>query len=80
MIGILRVVIVASKTDTFADDLLSIDAVLFLVSCVLSYWALRTRSRRRMHHVERIADFVFLSALFFMVVICGFITYAIALS
>lgn len=80
VIGILRVVISARKVDTIADDLLSVDAVLFLSSCVLSYWALRTRSRRRMHRVERVADGVFLSALLFMVVICGFITYAITLS
>lgn len=80
VIGILRVVISARRVDTLADDLLSADAVLFLVSCVLSYWALRTRNRRRMHRVERVADCVFLSALLFMVVICGFITYAIARS
>jgi len=80
VIGILRVAIGARKVDTFADDLLSADAVLFLASCILSYWALRTRSIRRMYRVERVADFVFLSALLFMVVICGFITYAISLS
>ena len=79
VIGILRVVVTAMGADTLADELLSVDAVLFLVSCVLSYWSLRTRSRRRMHRVERVADFVFLSALLFMVVICGFITFAIAL-
>ena len=80
VIGILRVVIATQRSDTFADDLLSLDAVFFLASCVLSYWALRTRSSRRMHRVERVADFVFLSALLIMVLVCGFITYAIALS
>ncbi|MEO8615276.1 MAG: hypothetical protein ABI600_09060 [Luteolibacter sp.] len=77
VIGILRVVITARKIDTAADDLLAADAVLFLVSCLLSYWALRTRSLRRMHRVERVADTIFISALLFMVVICGFITYAL---
>ncbi len=80
VIGILRVVIATQRRDTIADDLLSLDAVLFLASCVLSYWALRTRGRRRMHRVERVADFVFLAALLSMVVICGFITYAIAIA
>ena len=80
VIGILRVVIVTRKIDTIADDLLSVDAVLFLISCVVSYWALRTRSRRRMHRVERVADVLFLTALLFMAIICGFVTYAIALS
>ncbi len=79
VIGIIRVIIATQKVDTLADDFLSLDAVLFLASCLLSYWALRTRSKRRMHRVERVADFIFLSALLLMVVICGFITYAIAL-
>ena len=78
VIGIVRVIITARKADTLADDLLAADALLFLVSCFLSYWALRTRSERRMHRVERWADSIFLFALVFMVVICGFITYAIS--
>ena len=80
VIGILRVVITARKVDTVADDLLAIDAILFLLSCLLSYWALRTRSIRRMHLVERFADAIFLFALLCMVVICGFITYALSIS
>ena len=80
VIGILRVVIATQKRDTIADDLLSFDAILFLVSCVMSYWALRTRGKQRMHRVERVADFVFLSALLIMVAVCGFITYAIAIA
>jgi hypothetical protein len=80
VIGILRVVIAARKVDTFADDFLAMDAALFLFSCLLSYWALRTRSIRRMHRVERLADAIFLFALLFMVGICAFITYAITIS
>jgi len=78
VIGILRVVISTHRIDTLADDFLAADAVLFLISCLLSYWALRTRSVKRMHAVERIADSIFLLALLFMAGICGFITYAIA--
>ena len=78
VIGVLRVVTTARKLDTIADDLLALDAALFLASCLSSYWALRTRSSRRLHRVERFADFVFIVALVFMVVICAFITYAIA--
>ena len=78
VIGVLRVVTVARRVDTIADDMLALDAALFLASCLSSYWALRTRSTRRLHKVERFADFVFISALVFMVVVCGFITYAIA--
>jgi hypothetical protein len=80
VIGLLRVVITLRKADTFADDLLAVDAVLFLVACLSSYWALRTRSLRRMHRVERFADLVFLLALVLMAAACAVVTYAIALS
>ena len=79
VIGILRIVITVQKTDTLADDLVATDAILFLLSSILSYMALRSRSKRRMHGLERIADYIFIVALLFMAVICGFITYAIAI-
>lgn len=79
VIGLLRVVITLRKTDTLADDLLALDALLFLIACFSSYWALRTRSAQRMHRVERFADLVFLLALVLMAVICVFITYAITI-
>ena len=80
VIGLIRVVITLGKADTVADDLLAADAFLFLMSCLLSYSALRTRSKRRMHRRERIADGVFILAMILMAIICAFITYAITLS
>ena len=78
VIGLLRVVITLRRIDTFADNLLALDAILFLIACVSSYWALRTRGQQRMHRVENFADVVFLVGLALMAVICVFITYAIA--
>ena len=77
VIGLLRVVITMQRADTYADDLLAGDSVLFLISAVMSYWALRTRTARRMHRVERIADVFFLLALAMMVAVCAFITWAL---
>src|SRR5437868_15193082 len=76
VIGLIRVVITLGKADTIADDLLAADAFLFLVSCLLSYSALRTRSKGRMHQRERIADGIFILAMIMMAIICAFITYA----
>src|SRR5947207_8032107 len=73
VIGLIRVVITLGKADTVADDLLAVDAFLFLLASLLSYSALRTRSKRRMHRRERIADGIFILAMILMVVICGFI-------
>jgi uncharacterized membrane protein len=77
VIGLLRIVINTNKVETVVDDFLAIDAVIFLISCLLSYWALRTRSLYRMHWVERMADAIFLVGLFLMVLICSFVAYAI---
>jgi hypothetical protein len=77
VIGLLRVVLTIRGGVTFADDLLALDAFLFLVSCLLSYFALRTRSVRRMHRVERIADGLFITGLILMVLACGLIVYEI---
>jgi hypothetical protein len=58
---------------TFADDLLALDAFVFLVS----YFALRTRSVNRMFRVERVADTLFIIGLSLMVVVCSIIVYEI---
>jgi hypothetical protein len=77
VIGLVRVVITLGKADTIADDLLASDALLFLLSCFLSYGALRSRGTRRMHRLERVADGVFILAMIVMVAICAFLTYAV---
>jgi ABC-type Na+ efflux pump permease subunit len=78
VIGLVRVVITLGTADTIADDLLAADALLFLVSCFLSYGALRSRGAQRMHRIERAADAVFILAMVVMVAICAFLTYAIS--
>jgi len=78
VIGLVRVVITLGNADTIADDLLAGDALLFLVSCFVSYAALRSRRVLRMHRLERVADGVFILAMIVMVAICAFLTYAIS--
>jgi len=78
VIGCVRIVIAFRKADTLVDDLLAVNALLFLISCLSSYWALRTGSARRMHRVERIADSVFILAMVLVVGTCGLIAFAIA--
>ena len=77
VLGIFKLLTHIRELQTYGDELLAIDAVLFLISCLLSYWALRTRRRRRMHGLELTADVVFLIALCLMALICGLITYAV---
>jgi hypothetical protein len=77
VIGLVKIVIAVSQIDTLVDSLLAVDALLFLISCLLAYWALRTRNVRNMRRVERMADIIFIIALLLMVVICGTIAYAV---
>jgi hypothetical protein len=77
VIGLIRLVISVQKIDTLADDLLAVDALLFLCACLCAYWALRMRSRRRMHWLERIADGSLIMGLILMVAVCGIIAYNI---
>ena len=79
VIGLIRVVITLGSADTLADDLLAADALLFLISCLLSYWALRSRGLRRMHRLEKIADAIFIIAMIGMVTVCALITYSISM-
>jgi hypothetical protein len=76
VIGLLRIVISIQKIDTLADDLVAANALVFLAACFSSYWALRTRSSRRMHRLEHLADGLFLVGLGLMTGICCFMTYA----
>ncbi|MGA7952348.1 MAG: hypothetical protein WCA07_02400 [Gloeobacterales cyanobacterium] len=80
VLGLLHLVISSSRVNTLARDSLAVtvDAVIFLTSCLLSYLALRTRSSSRMYQIERIADVIFLLGLMLMVFICGLIAYALA--
>ena len=76
VIGIFRLLFQLQPVGTIGDDLLAMDAMLFLISCVLSYLGLRTRRPRRRQITERAADIVFLAALSVMTLTCALITYA----
>lgn len=58
-----------------ADNLLALDALVFLCSCILSYLALRTRARKRRHVIERIADIIFIGGMTLMAGVCFLVAY-----
>lgn len=77
VIGIFQVVTTLRKEGTLGDDLLAINAILYLITTMLSYWSLRTRQFSRNHLLEKITDGLFLFALTCTTAIAGFITWAI---
>lgn len=78
VIGLVQVVIAVKKADSVADDLLAVDALLFLIASLSSYWVLRTRNTKKAHQVERLADAVFIVAMTLMACICVLIVYAVS--
>jgi len=75
VIGIFRVVVRSQNVDSIADNLLAVDALLFLVACFFAYLALRSRSVRRSRRLERVADGIFLLGLTMMVAIGALVAY-----
>ena len=60
---------------SMGEELLALDAGAFLISCILAYLALRTRAVHRREIIEQVADWVFLSALGLMAIVCGLVAY-----
>jgi hypothetical protein len=77
VVGFFRALGRAAQEATIGDNLVALDALVFLAACVLAYIAIRTRRHRRRYTIERLADILFLCALAFMAVICGLIAYEV---
>lgn len=77
VISIVRSITREVQIHHLVDDMLAVDAAMFLASCLLSYGALRVRHRVRAHRLESAADIVFLTALLGLVVVCGTIVWAV---
>jgi hypothetical protein len=56
-----------AKEKTSVDELTAVAVLLFMISCFLSF--LSIRSVKNSHRYEKIADYVFLSGLFFLFLI-----------
>lgn len=71
MIGVCLTVITIFKVTnfhlkTYADELLGLDALLFIISCFLSYMSIRQENNKK---IEFIADNLFIGAMSIMVVV-----------
>ena len=67
VIGIINFI---SNKKTFIDEITAIDALIFLISCVFSYFAIRTKDNKRRFLLEKRVDIIFLSGILLMVLIC----------
>jgi hypothetical protein len=77
VIGLFRIVSRSSHVDSIADNLLSIDALVFLASCFSAYLGLRTHSTSHKEGFERAADYMFLAGLTMVSVVGVLIAYEV---
>ena len=75
VIGLFQVVQGLHALDTPADNILALDAVVFLLACLLAYASLRSGTPERRRRLERMADGCFLCALVIMTIMAGAIAF-----
>jgi hypothetical protein len=76
-IGLVKMVSNAKGVETLCDDLIAIDAMIFGIAALLGYRGLQ----RFVHHQSplssRLMDWIFLSGLTLIVVICGIFAWSL---
>jgi len=65
------------NTETLADDVLALNALMFLVCCYLVVWGLRTGSRRMTARLLRVVETLFLASMTLLVAIGFFVVYSV---
>jgi len=75
VIGLFRLFRQPGEVQSVADNLVAINAMLFLFACLFAYLALRSDRERRWQRLERVADALFLLGIFGMVLISGLVAY-----
>jgi hypothetical protein len=78
LLGLLKVVEGLKGVSTIGDELLAVDAIIFLISGLLSYFALKQERQRRKYVMGRAADGLFITALCLLVIICCSIVYELS--
>jgi hypothetical protein len=78
VVGIIGIIISNnSEYATIADDLLALDTVVFMTSCLLAYTSLRSPSDVRTRRYQRLADVVFVAGMVAMSAACLIIAFSI---
>lgn len=77
VIGIFRAIGELKSFSTIGDNILAIDALIFLASCMFAYSSMRSRDERKKHKLERIADVLFIFGLSLMAIVCSIIAYTL---
>jgi hypothetical protein len=75
VIGIFRAIGELKTFSSLGDNILAINALIFLASCICAYSSLRSKNPRKKQFLERIADVLFIFGLSLMAIVCTIIAY-----
>lgn len=76
-IGILRLVAAQTQAQTIGDDLLAVDAVVFVLCTTLAFWSFKTKQTVARRRLRLAVDTLFLVGLTAMAGICAIIAYTL---
>jgi hypothetical protein len=75
LLGLMKVVEGVREVTSITDELLAINAVAFLLSTMLTYFALKSPHPERKRRLGRSADLIFSGALILLAAICCIIAF-----
>jgi branched-subunit amino acid permease len=75
VIGIINIITKGQTSQTIADDVVVLNAIFFLITCLLSYSSIRTKNRKHRLKLELLTDSFFLISLILMVGVCLILVY-----
>lgn len=76
-IGLIQVMEHLKQLSTLCDEILVVDALLFLASSIFSYWALHHRMRKHYRRMRLLVDSLMMGGIVMMVMICALIAWTI---
>ena len=68
-VGLIHIATVIKKVDTYIDDLLALDSLVFTTSCITAFLAIRTSSIRKSLKIGYVSESFFLIGLCLMAVV-----------
>ena len=74
LLGLIKVVEGVKNISSVIDELLAIDAVGFLMSSIVTYYAIKQGGDRK-RQVGRAGDMLFMGSLLLLAVICGILVF-----
>lgn len=75
LLGLIKVVEGVKNVKSVVDELLAIDALAFLISSIVSYYALKQMEAERKRKASRVGDLIFTGAIFVLIGVCAILAF-----